>query len=195
MKCAWKTRKGRKIAKLRLFWTTPQRQSKVLVQCLYLTTWTPQLSANLEKKCSHHKCFISFQWALELKSPSPTSTLPSHSSQGSVCKEGSCHSVDWGGLSNVCWMESMGEVPVFWRQYSAIVYVPVNLSPTQRKRTEHDMHRQPTAGFWVLLHWLKSDKIEEISYKQLTSLCNEEICGTLHVPRKQTRKQNRKSTT
>lgn len=31
-------------------------------------------------------------------------------------------------------------------QYSAIVYVPVNLSP-RWKRTEHDMHRQPTAGF------------------------------------------------
>lgn len=61
----------------------------------------------------------------------------------------------------------------------------------QRKRTEHDMHHhQPTAGFgFCYTDWYQ--KIEEISYKQLTSLCNEEICGTLHVPRKQTNKKTK----
>ena len=74
-----------------------QRQTgKVLVPCLYLTTWTPQLCANLEKSADIFGVFemkdsetqvrchnrlkkievssassISFQWALEPKSPSP----------------------------------------------------------------------------------------------------------------------------
>ena len=39
-----------------------------------------------------HQCFIYSKWALEVKSPKGKAdqTTPSHSSQGSVCKEGSC---------------------------------------------------------------------------------------------------------
>lgn len=124
-----------------------------------------------------HKCFISFQWALELKSPSPTSTLPSHSSQGSVCKEGSCHSVDLRGLSNVC--KGKPFLKAGWSRWG--------------KCQSFEGSALPSANcwIWVLLHWLKSEEIEEISYKQLTSLCNEEICGTLHVPRKQTNKKTK----